>query len=298
MCNTSWRERGMKTQQSYAEGQSMGTLYLVPTPIGNLEDMTFRAIRVLKEVDLIACEDTRVTQRLLNHFEVNTAKTSYHEHNVYSKTDELIKDLRSGKNIAQVSDAGMPSISDPGVELVAAAVQAGVSVVPLPGANAAVTALIASGITPQPFTFYGFLSRKKSALTKELEGLKEKTETLIFYESPYRLKNMLKELLVVFGADREVVLAREVTKRYEEFVRGTAEEVYAWSQETDLKGEFVVIVSGSDGTEEEVYWSDWSVLEHIDYKMSFEKKSSKDAIKEVAKERNLPKREVYATYHQ
>jgi 16S rRNA (cytidine1402-2'-O)-methyltransferase len=287
----------MKAQQSYEE-TDRGTLYLVPTPIGNLEDMTFRAIQTLKEVDLIACEDTRVTQKLLNHFEIDTEKVSYHEHNVRTQTSELIEKLLAGENIAQVSDAGMPSISDPGVELVAAAVAQNIPVVPLPGPNAALTALIASGISPQPFTFYGFLNRKKSELKEELEGLKNKTETLIFYESPFRLKQLLESLTEIFGSGRRVVLAREVTKRYEEFIRGTAEEVSEWAEKTELRGEFVVIVEGNDEVEEEHYWANWTVLEHIDYKMNFEKMSSKQAIKEVAKEREVPKREIYAEYHQ
>lgn len=287
----------MKTQQSYKEND-LGTLYLVPTPIGNLDDMTFRAIQTLKEVDLIACEDTRVTQKLLNHFEIDTEKVSYHEHNMHSKTSELLEELLAGKNVAQVSDAGMPSISDPGVELVEAAVAQNIPVVPLPGANAALTALIASGISPQPFTFYGFLSRKKSELSEELEALKDKTETLIFYESPYRVLQLLKTLVIVFGEKRRVVLAREVTKRYEEFIRGTAKEVSEWADETELRGEFVVIVEGNAEVEEENYWADWTVLEHIDYKMTFEKMSSKQAIKEVAAERKVPKREIYAEYHQ
>lgn len=287
----------MQTQQSYKE-HDKGTLFLVPTPIGNLDDMTFRAIQTLKDVDLIACEDTRITQKLLNHFEIDTQKTSYHEHNVQDKTNELIQKLLDGINIAQVSDAGMPSISDPGVELVKAAIEYQIPVVPLPGPNAAVTALIASGISPQPFTFYGFLSRKKSELVEELETLKDKEETLVFYESPYRIAKMLKSLADVLGADRRVVLAREVTKRYEEFIRGTAEEVSIWADETELRGEFVVIVSGNDHIVEETIWENWTVLEHIEYKMNFEKMSSKQAIKEVAKDRGLPKRDVYAEYHQ
>ena len=287
----------MKTQQSYAE-TNVGTLYLVPTPIGNLDDMTFRAVNTLKEVDLVACEDTRVTQKLLNHFNIDVSKMSYHEHNIHTQTQELIRELLNGKDIAQVSDAGMPSISDPGVELVAAAVAVDIPVVPLPGANAAVTALIASGLAPQPFTFYGFLSRKKSDLNAELVDLKDKTETIVFYESPHRLTQFLKELVNVFGEERKVVLAREVTKRYEEFIRGTAKEVLDWADETQLRGEFVVMVAGNDDIEEEIYWENWTVLEHIDYKMTYEKMSSKDAIKAVAKERNVPKREVYAEYHQ
>lgn len=291
-------EKRMKIQKSYDAAEAeRGKLYLVPTPIGNLEDMTFRAIRLLKEVDLIACEDTRMTQKLLNHFEIDTPKTSYHEHNLHNKTQELVQQLIAGQNIAQVSDAGMPSISDPGVELVEAAIAANVPVIPLPGANAATTALIASGISPQPFTFYGFLSRKKAELKAELTELNQQEETLIFYESPHRLKDMLTTLVDIFGAERQLVLAREMTKRYEEFVRGTAKEALDWALETELRGEFVVIVAGNDQIKEEIYWEDWTVLEHIDYKISFEKMSSKQAIKEVAKERELPKREVYAAYH-
>lgn len=287
----------MKTQQSYAES-NLGTLYLVPTPIGNLDDMTFRAVKILKNVDLVACEDTRVTQKLLNHFDIDASKMSYHEHNIHKQTQELITELLNGKDIAQVSDAGMPSISDPGVELVVAAIEADIPVVPLPGANAALTSLIASGLAPQPFTFYGFLSRKKSELNEELDQLKDKPETLIFYESPHRLTQFLKELVTVFGENRQVVLAREVTKRYEEFIRGSAKEVLNWADETQLRGEFVVLVAGNDNIEEEIYWADWTVLEHIDYKMTYEKMSSKEAIKAVAKEREVPKREIYAEYHQ
>ena len=287
----------MKIQQSNQQTNEFGILYLVPTPIGNLEDMTFRAINTLKEVDLIACEDTRVTQKLLNHFEIDTPKTSYHEHNIKEQTDKLLKQMLEGKNIAQVSDAGMPSISDPGVELVEAAIERGITVIPLPGANAALTALIASGISPQPFTFIGFLSRKKSDLTKELEALKGKEETLVFYESPFRVKQLMETLVKVFGEERKVVLAREVTKRYEEFVRGTAEELYQWTDENEMRGEFVVIIEGNREVEQTNIWTDWSILEHVDYKMTNEKTSSKQAIKAVAVERGIPKREVYAAYH-
>lgn len=287
----------MKIQQSNQQTNEFGILYLVPTPIGNLEDMTFRATNTLKEVDLIACEDTRVTQKLLNHFEIDTPKTSYHEHNIKEQTDKLLKQMLEGKNIAQVSDAGMPSISDPGLELVEAAIERGITVIPLPGANAALTALIASGISPQPFTFIGFLSRKKSDLTKELEALKGKEETLVFYESPFRIKQLMETLVKVFGEERKVVLAREVTKRYEEFVRGTAEELYQWTDENEMRGEFVVIIEGNREVEQTNIWTDWSILEHVDYKMTNEKMSSKQAIKVVAVERGIPKREVYAAYH-
>lgn len=287
----------MKTQQSNQQTSEFGTLYLVPTPIGNLEDMTFRAINTLKEVDLIACEDTRVTQKLLNHFEIDTPKTSYHEHNIQEQTSKLLKQLLEGKSIAQVSDAGMPSISDPGVELVEAAIEQGITVIPLPGANAALTALIASGISPQPFTFIGFLSRKKSDLAKELEELKNKEETLVFYESPFRIKQLMETLVKVFGEDRKVVLAREVSKRYEEFIRGTAEEVYQWTNQNEMRGEFVVIIEGNDEVEQENIWAEWSILEHVEDKINNKNMSSKQAIKEVAVEREIPKREVYAAFH-
>lgn len=287
----------MKTQKSNEKNNHLGTLYLVPTPIGNLEDMTFRAIQTLKDVDLIACEDTRVTQKLLNHFEIETQKVSYHEHNIKEQTAKLLDDLLNGKNLAQVSDAGMPSISDPGVELVEAAIAHDISVIPLPGANAALTALIASGISPQPFTFIGFLSRKKSELKQELENLKDKEETLVFYESPFRISQLIDSIVDVLGEDRKVVLAREVTKRYEEFIRGTAAEVQSWVAENEMRGEFVVILDGNKNVQTEDIWTDWTILEHVEYKMNYEKMSSKQAIKEVAKERDLPKREVYAAYH-
>lgn len=286
----------MKIQKSN-EKSDYGTLYLVPTPIGNLEDMTYRAINILKEVDLIACEDTRVTQKLLNHFEIKTEKTSYHDHNQHEKTGTLIYELMTGKDIAQVSDAGMPSISDPGVELVKAAIENNISVIPLAGANAALTGLIASGISPQPFTFYGFLSRNKGELKEELEVLKDKTETLIFYESPHRLARILQRITEVFGENRKIVLAREVTKRFEEFIRGSAQEVSVWASETELRGEFVVIIEGNQNVQTEDYWEEWTILEHINYKVDYEKLSSRDAIKAVAIERELPKREVYAVYH-
>lgn len=286
----------MKIQKSN-KTEERGSLYLVPTPIGNLEDITFRAIKILKKVDLIACEDTRVTQKLLNHFEIDTPKTSYYEHNMYKKTGEIINQLKKGKSIAQVSDAGMPSISDPGFDLVKEAIANNITVIPLPGANAAITSLIASGILPQPFTFYGFLSRKKTELKAELKELNQHKESLVFYESPHRLKKMLKVLVEIFGEDRQLVLARELTKKYEEFIRGTASEVFEWARESQLRGEFVVIVEGNDEIEEDIYWEDWTILEHIEYKISFEKISSKQAVKEVAKERQLPKREVYAIYH-
>lgn len=289
-------------QQKSFEVQSTGTLYLVPTPIGNLEDMTFRAIRILNEVDLIASEDTRNTQKLLNHFEIKTSQISFHEHNSQERIGQLIERLENGSDIAQVSDAGMPSISDPGHDLVVACIESGISVVPLPGANAALTALIASGLSPQPFYFYGFLPRKKKDQIEALEELNQRPETFILYESPHRLKEVLKNMGTVLGDTRKIVLCRELTKRYEEFIRGTLSEVLEWSQASEIRGEFCLIAEGnSEGSlfpEEDTSWNTLTIQEHVQLMMEEHNLRSKEAIKEVAKVRELKKQEVYAAYHE
>lgn len=289
-------------QQKSFEVQSTGTLYLVPTPIGNLEDMTFRAIRTLNEVDLIASEDTRNTQKLLNHFEIKTSQISFHEHNSQERIGQLIERLENGSDIAQVSDAGMPSISDPGHDLVVACIESGITVVPLPGANAALTALIASGLSPQPFYFYGFLPRKKKDQIKALEELNQRPETFILYESPHRLKEVLKNMGTVLGDTRKIVLCRELTKRYEEFIRGTLSEVLEWAQTSEIRGEFCLIVEGnSEGSlfpEEDTSWNTLTIQEHVQLMMEEHNLRSKEAIKEVAKVRELKKQEVYAAYHE
>lgn len=289
-------------QQKSFEAQSTGTLYLVPTPIGNLEDMTFRAIRILNEVDLIASEDTRNTQKLLNHFEIKTSQISFHEHNSQERIGQLIERLEAGSDIAQVSDAGMPSISDPGHDLVVACIESGISVVPLPGANAALTALIASGLSPQPFYFYGFLPRKKKDQIEALEELNQRPETVILYESPHRLKEVLKNMGTVLGDTRKIVLCRELTKRYEEFIRGTLSEVLEWAQTSEIRGEFCLIVEGnSEGSlfpEEDTSWNTLTIQEHVQLMMEEHNLRSKEAIKEVAKIRELKKQEVYAAYHE
>ncbi len=233
----------MQNQHSFDQHDS-GTLFLVPTPIGNLDDMTVRAVKTLQTVDLIAAEDTRNTQKLLNHFEIETKQISFHEHNTQQRIPELIAKLQSGLSIAQVSDAGMPSISDPGKELVAAAIAANLPVVPLPGANAATTALIASGLAPQPFMFYGFLPRKASVQKAELTKLAQQEQTVIFYESPYRVAKTLTAIQAIFG-DRQAVLARELTKLHEEFIRGSLSELIDWAFES-ARGEFVIMVQGAD----------------------------------------------------
>ncbi|MFL2061431.1 16S rRNA (cytidine(1402)-2'-O)-methyltransferase [Marinilactibacillus psychrotolerans] len=290
----------MQTQKSF-EVSETGMLYLIPTPIGNLEDMTFRAVRLLKEADLIAAEDTRNTQKILNHFEIETSQISFHEHNSKERTKQLVERMLAGETVAQVSDAGMPSISDPGVDLVKAAVDAGIAVVPLPGANAALTALIASGLAPQPFYFYGFLSRKKKTLQSELDLLKNRQETMIFYESPHRLKEMLEQTETVFGSERKIVLARELTKRYEEFIRGSIYDVSKWAQNEQIRGEFCVIVEGNQNpelNEQEAEWMKWTLKEHVEKVLNMQGGTSKQAIKEVAQLRNIQKREVYSAYHE
>lgn len=285
----------MQTQKSYA--QQAGVLYLVPTPIGNLGDMTPRAIEILQQVDVIAAEDTRHTQKLLNHFEIATKQTPLHEHNWQSKVPSLVGDLLAGKAIAQVSDAGMPSISDPGKELVQAATQAGVPVIPLPGASAGITALIASGLVPQPHYFHGFLARKNTAQQKELAQLARIPATMIFYEAPHRLQATTANIAQILP-DRQVVLARELTKRYEEFIRGSAQEVAQWAQDNEPRGEFVVLVSGGElaDMQPQDTTADLPLVEAITQLIDSGIKPNA-AIKEVAKQRGLNRQAVYNTYH-
>jgi 16S rRNA (cytidine1402-2'-O)-methyltransferase len=289
----------MWQQKSFEQEEHKGILYLVPTPIGNLEDISFRAIRILKEADFIAAEDTRNTKKLCNHFEITTPLVSYHEHNKEKSGEKLIEKLKDGQRIALVSDAGMPTISDPGFELVAAALQENLTVVPLPGANAALTSLIASGLPSQPFYFYGFLNRQKKEKKKELENLKNQTATIIFYESPHRLKETLASMLEILG-DRQIALCRELTKRYEEFIRGSLTEVIEWANQDEVRGEFCLIMEGTTQesvAEETSWWEHLSVMEHVNHYISLKNISSKEAIKQVAKDRGLNKRDVYQVYH-
>lgn len=290
----------MKSQKSSTFEQS-ACLYLVATPIGNLEDITVRALRILKEVDVIAAEDTRNTKKLCNYFEIETPLVSYHEHNIESGGEKLLSYLREGKQIALVSDAGLPCISDPGADIVEKALAEEFAVVPVPGANAALTALIASGLTPQPFYFFGFLNRNKKERRLQLEKLARREETLLFYEAPHRLKEALKDLQLVLG-NRRIVLARELTKKFEEFLRGTINEALEWVEANEIRGEFVVVVEGNLNAEEEAleeaYWANLSLQEHVDYIIEETQVHSKEAIKEVAKLRGLSKRDVYNEYHQ
>lgn len=285
----------MIEQKSFTDSE-LGTLYLVPTPIGNLEDMTYRAVKTLQDVDLIAAEDTRNTKSLLNHFEITTSQISFHEHNKNERIPELINKLKSGINIAQVSDAGTPSISDPGKELVVAAIAEDISVVALPGATASTTALIASGIAPQPFYFYGFLERKGKKRTEEILDIKNRKETTIIYESPFRLKKTLADLKELLGSQRLIATARELTKIHESYVRGTINEVSEWFLEHEPKGEFVIIISGNPQVEEQIDISDDDIKEKVKTLIDDGSKP-KLAIKEVSELLKKSRNEVYDIYH-
>ncbi|MGG3005915.1 16S rRNA (cytidine(1402)-2'-O)-methyltransferase [Geobacillus stearothermophilus] len=290
-------------QKSFVEQNEQGTLYIVPTPIGNLDDMTFRAVRILREADVIAAEDTRQTKKLLSHFDIHTPLVSYHEHNKYASGRQLVEWLKEGKTVALVSDAGMPGISDPGYELVAAALDERCRVVPLPGANAAVTALVASGLPTERFLFVGFLDRSKKEKREQLLSLKTARETLIFYEAPHRLKETLAVMYDVFG-ERRIALCRELTKRFEEFIRGDLSEAVAWAETADIRGEFCLIVEGARGggheamQEEGAWWQPLSIVEHVDYYVQEQGLSVKEAAKQAAADRHMSKRDVYQQYHQ
>jgi 16S rRNA (cytidine1402-2'-O)-methyltransferase len=290
----------MKSQKSFSQTNGTGILYLVATPIGNLEDMTVRSIRMMKEADLIAAEDTRNTKKLCNYFEIDTPLMSYHEHNLEYGGNKILDLLRSGKTIALVSDAGLPCISDPGADIVTKAVEEGLSVVPIPGANAALSALISSGLSTLSFSFFGFLPRQKKDRKAALEALKYKTETMLFYEAPHRLKETLRDAENILGPGRKVVLAREITKKFEEFVRGTLQEAVNWAESEEIRGEFVLVIEGASEDEIEVidqWWSTLSITAHVDHVINVQDVTSKEAIKMVSKERSLSKRDVYQEYH-
>ncbi|MBP2099984.1 16S rRNA (cytidine1402-2'-O)-methyltransferase [Enterococcus rivorum] len=286
----------VQKQKSY-DSSAGGSLYLIPTPIGNLEDMSFRCVKMLKEVTLIASEDTRNTQKLLNHFEIGTPQISFHEHNYKERIPQLLEKLQQGEDIGQVSDAGMPSISDPGHELVEACIALDIKVIALPGPTAGLTALIASGLLPQPFTFYGFLPRKKKDQTAIMEALKLEKPTQIFYESPHRIGGTVKNFAEVYGEDRKAVICRELTKLHEEYLRGTLAELGHYLTENTLKGECCILVEGFTGevlVENEDL--ELTAKEHVD-KLIETGLSSKEAIKEVAKLRGVKKQEIYKEYH-
>ncbi|MBE3553665.1 MAG: 16S rRNA (cytidine(1402)-2'-O)-methyltransferase [Thermicanus sp.] len=287
----------MKRGKSFASEQG-GVLYLVGTPIGNLQDMTERAIRTLKEVDLIAAEDTRVTRKLLSHFDIHTPLISYHQHSNKGRKEALLQQLKEGKQIALVSDAGLPGISDPGQELVEAAVREEIQVTPIPGANAAISALIASGLPTQPFLFIGFLPRNRKERMEELERWKEVKATLLFYESPHRVKSTLKDMTEILG-ERKAVLARELTKRHEEWIRGSLTQISSWLDGEEIKGEITLVVEGAaeeESPENINWWDGVSIEDHVEIWVQ-RGMDRKQAILTVAKERKISKREVYQAIH-
>ena len=266
-----------------------GTLYLVATPIGNLEDITYRAVRVLREVDLIACEDTRHTRKLLEHYGISKPLTSYHEHNEAERAAELASKLMAGMNVALVSDAGMPLVSDPGYRLVAAAIRAGVPVVPIPGPAALLAAVAASGLATDAFFFAGFLPPKSGQRARALEALRDQTATLVFYEAPHRILETLEDVERIFGAGRPVVVARELTKIHEEFLRGTASEVRAvLAARAAVKGEITLLI----GRARAPAVDETSIEDAVDACLRAGM-SRMDALKEVARKRGLSKRDVY-----
>ncbi|MEF9992124.1 MAG: 16S rRNA (cytidine(1402)-2'-O)-methyltransferase [Paraclostridium sp.] len=269
-----------------------GKLYICGTPIGNLEDITYRTLRVLNEVDLIAAEDTRHSIKLLNHFEISKPLTSYHEHNKDNKGGYLISKLLGGEDIALISDAGMPGISDPGEEVIKQAIENDIEVVVLPGATASITALIGSGLETGKFVFEGFLDRDKKRRREQLEEIKHERRTIIFYESPHRLKDTLKDMLKVLG-NRSIAVNRELTKKYQEVIRNDIQGCINIFNEREVKGEFVLIVEGFKGEIEKTF--EYDSLNDREYviKLIEEGITKKDAIKVVCKERKLKKDIVY-----
>ncbi len=269
-----------------------GKLYICPTPIGNLEDITYRTLRILNEVDLIAAEDTRHSLQLLNHFDISKPLTSYHEHNKDSKGGYLITKLLEGENIALISDAGMPGISDPGQDIITEAIENNIEIEVLPGATAFVTALVGSGMDTHKFVFEGFLDRDKKLRRKRLEEIKNEKRTIIFYESPHRLKETLKDMLKYLG-NRKIAVNRELTKKYQEIIREDIETVIEIFNNREVKGEFVLIVEGFSGEVEEIgKYDDLSEREYVIQLME-EGINKKDAIKIVCKDRKLKKDIVY-----
>lgn len=272
--------------------ENTGILYLVATPIGNLEDITYRALRILNEVDFIAAEDTRHTLKLLNHFGISKTMISYYEHNIRQRGEEIIKRLKNGQNAALVSDAGTPAISDPGEDIVKLCSKENIKVVPVPGAVAAINALICSALPTSRFSFEGFLSVNKKSRIDHLNSVKNSKYTLIFYEAPHKLLNTLCDMLEYFG-DRKLTVAREITKKYEEFLYTNISGAISHFKETTPKGEFVLVIEGACDSENTSMFDNISILEHINYyiQAGFDKK---EAMKKVASDRGVSKRDIYA----
>lgn len=275
-----------------------GTLFLVATPIGNLEDMSFRAIRTLKEADLIACEDTRTSRTLLSHFEVRTPVTSYHEFNKFEKAEELLDSLSAGKNIALITDAGTPGISDPGEELVAMAFERGLEVIPIPGACAFVNAAIVSGQSVRRIAFEAFLPKDKKERQRILSELEKETRTIVIYEAPHHLKKTLEELKAVLGGDRKLTLVRELTKKFEEKRKTTFDEALSFYENNDPRGEYVLVIEGKSKeelkAEQTERFSGLSIEEHVLHYINEEGMDKKSAMKAAARDRGVSRRDIYA----
>ena len=276
-----------KSQKSYDNSPS---LYLITTPIGNMDDITYRAIKTMEEVDVLLAEDTRVTKLLLNHFGIKNKLVANHKFNEESNVEQIISYLKKGMNVGLVSDRGTPIISDPGYEATKKIIEEGFNVISIPGVTALIPALTSSGLSPQPFLFYGFLNSKDSKQKKELENLKSEKNTIIFYEAPHRITNTLTNILEIFG-DRKCSISREITKKFEEIYRGNISEVLPLLE--NAKGEMVIVVSGNNCVNT---FSNLTIVEHVNLYIK-EGKSVMDSIKLVAKERKLTKNEVYTSYH-
>ncbi len=275
------------SQKSY---NNTATLYLIPTPIGNMEDITLRAIKILGEVAVVFSEDTRVTAQLLNHLEIKKKLIANHEHNEITNKNKIITYLKNGENVGLVTDRGTPVISDPGYELARFVIAEGYNVVSLPGATALIPALTMSGLTPMPFIFYGFLSNKETKRKNELENLKKEKATIIFYESPHRLTKTLENILEILG-NRSISISREISKKFEEVYRDTVSNII--EQTKNVKGEIVIVI---EGNKEDISYDELTIIQHVNL---YIKEGYKDmeAIKIVAKERKISKNEVYNEYH-
>ncbi|MGN0244290.1 MAG: 16S rRNA (cytidine(1402)-2'-O)-methyltransferase [Lachnospiraceae bacterium] len=276
-----------------------GQLFLCATPIGNLEDITFRVVRTLKEVDLIAAEDTRNSQKLLNHFDIHTPMTSYHEYNKYDKAAYLVEKMLQGENVALITDAGTPGISDPGEELVKQAYQEGIMVTSLPGAAACITALTLSGLSTRRFAFEAFLPHDKKERKRILDQLKEETRTVILYEAPHRLLKTLQQLYETLG-DRRITVCKELTKRYEKAIPMTLQKAVEYYEEQEPRGEYVLVLEGADRDElekeQQENWKNMSVQEHLQIYTN-QGKTEKEAMKLVATDRGVSKRDIYQEIH-
>ena len=295
---TAVKQKSLKKSTERIDKMS-GILYLCATPIGNLGDISARFIKTFEEVDLIAAEDTRQTLKILNHLGLTKPLTSYHEHNKREKREMIISQLKDGKYVALVSDAGTPAISDPGEDLVKLCIENNIDVTSIPGPVAGINALILSGLPTKRFAFEGFLSVNKRHRKEHLASVKADTHTLIFYEAPHKLKTTLADMYEVLG-DRKIAIARELTKLHEEVIRTTLSEAVHLYDEKSPRGEYVLIIEGAkeeEITEESLWWEELSIVEHVDFYINEKGLTSKDAVKQTAEDRNLKKRDVYNEYH-